>query len=149
MSAPGEAPRWADPVGAGTAPHGRRFRISLTVTILTAFTVIFLTVMGFTGFATYRQSMRMAVASAVQAIADLTARTAARTAALVDPLYATIAIAPRLPDVSIGAGQTMSPTEASFRGLRPPHAGGRRSRHRRRARLARHVPRRAADQPAQ
>ena len=98
-------------------PGDRRFRISLTVTILTAFALVFVTVMGLTGLATYREAMRAAVASADREIADLTARTAARTAALVDPLYAAIAISPKLPDVTPGTGTTITATEGSFRGL--------------------------------
>ena len=98
-------------------PAGRRFRISLTVTILSAFALVFVTVMGLTGVATYREAMRAAVTSADREIADLTARTAARTAALVDPLYAAIAVAARLPDVTPGTGATITPTEAAFRGL--------------------------------
>lgn len=74
----------------------RPFRISLTVTILTAFAVVFLTVMGFTAFATYRQTMRMAIDTAERSMADLTSRTAARAVALVEPLYATVTIAPLL-----------------------------------------------------
>ena len=98
-------------------PGVRRFRISLTVTILVAFALVFVTVMGLTGLATYREAMQAAVASADRQIADLTARTAARTAALVDPLYATIAISPKLPDVTPGSGAAITATEASFRGL--------------------------------
>ncbi len=98
-------------------PRERRFRISLTVTILTAFALVFVSVMGLTGVATYRGAMRAAVASADREIADLTARTAARTAALVDPLYATVAIAAKLPDVAPGTGAAISPTEAAFLGL--------------------------------
>jgi adenylate cyclase len=98
-------------------PARKRFRISLTVTILAAFSMVFVTVIGFTAVAAYRQSMRTAVALAVQAMADVTARTAARTAALVEPLYATIAIPPVLPDISLGAGAATGETEASFRRL--------------------------------
>jgi adenylate cyclase len=110
MTAMAEATKRAD-------PGGRRFRISLTVTILSAFALVFVAVIGLTGVATYREAMRAAVASANRQIADLTARTAARTAALVDPLYATIAIASRLPDVAPGTRATITPAEASFRGL--------------------------------
>lgn len=98
-------------------PAGRRFRISLTVTILSAFALVFVTVMGLTGVAAYREAMQAAVASADRQIADLTARTAARTAALVDPLYATVAVTAKLPDVSPGIGAAITPTEAAFRGL--------------------------------
>ncbi len=96
---------------------GRRFRISLTVTILSAFALVFLTVMGLTGVATYREAMQAAVAPADRQIAELTARTAARTAAVVDPLYATVAVAAKLPDVSPGTGAAITPTEAAFWGL--------------------------------
>jgi len=111
------------PVGAGVPvereamPARKRFRISLTVTILAAFSMVFVTVIGFTAVAAYRQSMRTTVALAVQAMSDLTARTAARTAALVEPLYATIAIPPVLPDINLGSGTAIGETEASFRRL--------------------------------
>lgn len=72
------------------------FRVSLTVTILTAFSVVFLTVMGFTTFATYHQTMVGAIAAAERSMADLTSRTAARASALVEPLHATVTVAPLL-----------------------------------------------------
>jgi len=93
----------------------RPFRISLTVTILTAFTVVFLAVMGFTTFATYHQTMRGAIASAERSMADLTSRTAARTAALVEPLYATVTIAPLLSYAGSGFNATNTATEATLR----------------------------------
>jgi adenylate cyclase len=104
-------------MSGGERPVARRFRISLTVTILAAFSLVFVTVMGFTAFATYRQTVRTAMASAVLAMADLTSRTTARTAALVEPLYASIALAPVLPDLAVGSGATISTTEAAFRRL--------------------------------
>jgi len=97
--------------------RGRRFQISLTVTILTAFSLVFVTVMGFTALATYRVDRQAAITSAMQAMVNLASSTAARTAALVEPLYAAITIAPVLPDVSVGAGDTLSATERSFRDL--------------------------------
>ena len=104
-------------MSGGERPVARRFRISLTVTILAAFSLVFVTVMGFTAFATYRQTVRTAMASAVLAMADLTSRTTARTAALVEPLYASIALFPVLPDLAVGSGATISTTEAAFRRL--------------------------------
>jgi hypothetical protein len=98
-------------------PAARRFRVSLTVTILAAFSMVFVTVMGFTAVATYRQTMRTTMASALLAMADLTSRTAARTAALVEPMYAAIALAPVLPALDIGPGDALSPTEEAFRRL--------------------------------
>ena len=98
-------------------PAGRRFRISLTVTILSAFALVFVTVMGLTGVAAYREAMRAAVVSADREIADLTARTAARSAALVDPLYATVAVVAKLPDVSPGTGATITQTATAFLGV--------------------------------
>ena len=95
----------------------RGFRISLTVTILAAFSMVFVTVMGFIAVATYRQTLRAAMASAVRSMADLTSRTAARTDALIEPLYATIAIAPVLPELGVGEGGAISRTEATFRRL--------------------------------
>lgn len=104
-------------VGSDSERPARRFRISLTVTILAAFSLVFVTVMGFTAFATYRQSIRAAMASATRAMADLTSRTAARTAAVVDPLYATIAVTSAMPDLRAGSGTGLSATEAAFRRL--------------------------------
>jgi adenylate cyclase len=109
-----EPPR-RDPIGA--PPTHRRFRIGLTVTILTAFTVVFVTVMGFTAAATYRQTMRTAIASAERSMADLTSRTAARTAALVEPLYAAVTIAPLLLNDTSAFNEPDGDTEETFRGL--------------------------------
>lgn len=99
----------------GIRPAEHPFRVSLTVTILTAFTVVFLTVMGFTAFATYYQTMRDALAAAERSMADLTSRTAARTAALVEPLYATVTIAPLLSYAGSGFSATNTATEATLR----------------------------------
>ena len=93
----------------------RPFRVSLTVTILTAFTLVFLTVMGFTAFATYHATMRSAIALAERSMADLTSRTAARTAALVEPLYATVTMAPLLSYAGLGFDPTNAATEATLR----------------------------------
>jgi adenylate cyclase len=104
-------------IGKRANPGRRRFLISLTVTILSAFALVFVTVMGLTGVATYREAVHAAVASADREIADLTARTAARSAALVDPLYATVAVVAKLPDVTPGTGVTITQTEAAFLGV--------------------------------
>lgn len=95
----------------------RRFLVSLTVTILTAFSVVFIVVIGSTAWATYQVTMHQAIASVEQAIGDLTALTEARTSALIEPLYAAVAVAPDLPDIAVGSGKALGASEASFGAL--------------------------------
>ena len=95
----------------------KRFQVSLTVTILTAFSVVFITVMGSTALATYRVTMEAVITAGAQAMTQLTELTAARTSALVQPLYAVVGAAPSLPDVTDPSTATLSDTEQSFRNL--------------------------------
>jgi adenylate cyclase len=105
---------------AETAPParpGRRIQVSLTVTILTAFSVVFIAVMGSTALATYQVTMRRAIAAAEQAMSDLTSLTEARTTALIEPLYAAVAVAPALPAIAVGDNAALSASETSFRAM--------------------------------
>jgi adenylate cyclase len=96
----------------------RPFQVSLTIAILTAFSLVFLTVMGFTALATYQFTIRTALRSATKEMADLTALTASRTTALIEPLTTVLAVTPALPAVPDSAASAEAgATESAFRNL--------------------------------
>lgn len=85
------------PAARSAPPPRLRFQLSLTVTILAAFSIVFAAIITFTAVVIYREAVIAAVASADHAMADLTARTAARAEALIQPIYVTVAIASQTP----------------------------------------------------